>query len=164
MKTPNFFFLLISPPEEVIQYVFSLKRLVSKKIGRAYRRAHSTAHITLRQFRDFHNESLLYSFSETISRFKSFSIHIKNFDFFKQNGTIFLNPYSPDLYDLSEALNGHVIRPHITIASGLPSGDFNHSWEILNDRPYSIFFKCEYVTVLKEINGRWQFHMKLMLR
>jgi 2'-5' RNA ligase len=164
MKSPNFFFLLISPPPEVIDYVFYLKQLIARKIGHAYRSVHSTAHITLRQYYDFHNESLLYTFSERISQIKSFDIGIKNFDIFKENRTIFLNPYSTDLYDLSERINGHVIRPHITLATGLTLRDFEYIFEILNNKLYSVFFRCEYVTVLKSINGRWRFHMKLMLR
>lgn len=161
---PNLFFLLISPPECVVQDVFFLKKLVRRRIGRAYRSLHSKAHLTLRQYYDFHNESLLYSFSEKISHIRAFTIHLKDFGSFKNNGTIYLTPYAPELYELSENLNGYTITPHITIARNLASREFNFAWKIFRDRHYSIFFRCEYITVLKWMNAGWQAHTKLMLK
>jgi 2'-5' RNA ligase len=161
---PNLFFLLISPPEWVVEDVSFLKELVRRRIGRTYRSLHSKAHLTLRQYYDFHNESLLYSFSEKISHIGSFTIHLKDFGSFKNNGTIYLTPYAPELYDLSENLNGYTITPHITIARNLASREFNFAWKIFRDRHYSIFFRCEYITVLKWMNAGWQAHTKLMLK
>ncbi|MBI1768637.1 MAG: 2'-5' RNA ligase family protein [Bacteroidetes bacterium] len=158
----NFFFLLVSPPPSILEDVSYFKNQVWKYIGHAYQSAHSKAHLTLLQYKDFHNESLLYTYHDAISRVKSFMINLKDFGFFKNNGTIFLKPYAPDLDELTRSL-GHSITPHITIARNLKPIDFDVAWSVLKNLSYSNSFKCDCITVLKRINNKWQPHLDLPL-
>lgn len=162
-STPNFFFLLISPPDEVIEYVAYLKQLVAKKIGHSFESIHSLAHLTLLQYYDFHNESLLYTFKDRISKIRSFSIQLKGFGRFKESGTIYLAPFAPDLYDLGWQVTGRPFAPHITIAKNLKPHDSHLVWKMLEGFKYSNFFVCEEVKVLKRVHDRWQSHLDLPL-
>ena len=159
----NLFFLLVSPPPNVAEDVSYFKEQASKCIGHSYKSRHSKAHLTLHQYEDFHNESLLYNYRDAISSIKSFTINIKDFGFFKNNGTIFLNPYAPDLDELSVRL-GRSITPHITIARNLNPKDFDLVWSYFKNLSYSNFFPCKSVTVLKWINTKWNFHTNLLLK
>jgi len=158
----NLFFLLVSPPPSILEDVSYFKQQTWKRIGHSYQSLHSKAHLTLLQYVDFHNESRLYTYSDVISHIKSFTINIKGFGFFKNNGTIFLKPYAPDLDELSGCL-GHTIAPHITIARNLKLIDFNVAWSALKKLSYSNSFKCDCITVLKRINNKWQPHLDLPL-
>ena len=159
----NLFFLLLSPSSDIANDVSYYKEQAWRRIGHSYESLHSKAHLTLRQYYDFHNESLLYTYSDVISCIKSFTINIKDFGFFKNNGTIFLNPYAPDLNELSTGL-GLSIAPHITIARNLNPRDFDLLWNHFKDLSYSNSFKCDHVTVLKWINTKWNFHADLLLK
>jgi 2'-5' RNA ligase len=160
----NLFFLLVSPSEDIISDVFFLKRRVWNCIGHSYDGAHSTAHLSLLQYEDTHNESLLYTLSDRISSIKSFTIRIKNFGFFKSNGTIFLEPVNKlDIRELHEKLTGGSVYPHITIARNLSPKDFDLAWKALKDVSYSKAFTCNCVTVLKWMGRKWQSHIYLLL-
>ncbi len=160
----NSFFLVLSPPQDIISDVFDLKRLVWNCIGHAYDGAHSTAHLSLLQYEDPHNESLLYTISDRISSVRSFNVRIKNFGFFKNNGTIFLEPVNKlEICELHEKLTGGSIYPHITIARNLNSKDFDLAWKALKDFSYSNSFTCDCVTVLKWMGRKWQSHINLPL-
>lgn len=162
MRTsPNFFFLLLSPPLDVIDYVAYLKQLVMEKIGHSFESRHSVAHMTLLQYHDFHNESLLYFFNERISKFKSFTVYVKDFDIFANNGTVYLNAFALELDELSRQLTGQSFKPHITIAKNLSPRDANLAWNVLRNLRYTNSFRCEHVTVLKRISDRWQPHLAL---
>ena len=162
-RSPNFFFLLLSPPTAVIEYVAYLKRLVEKKIGHSFESLHSIAHLTLLQYHDFHNESLLYVFNERISKISSFTVYVKDFGIFINNGTVYLNAFALELDDLVKQLADRSIRPHITIAKNLSPRDANLAWSMLQNFRYADSFKCECVTVLKRISDRWQPHLNLPL-
>jgi len=160
----NLFFLLVSPSEDIISDVFFLKRRIWNCIGHPYDGAHSTAHLSLLQYEDRHNESLLYTISDRISSVKSFNVRIKNFGFFKNNGTIFLEPVNKlEICELSERLTGQSIFPHITIARNLNPKDFDLAWKTLKDLSYNNAFTCDCVTVLKWMGRKWQSHMNLPL-
>ena len=160
----NSFFVLLSPTQEIISDVFFFKRLIWNTIGHSYDGVHSTAHLSLLQYEDPHNESLLYTISDKISSFKSFNVRIKNFDFFESNGTIFLDPFNKlDICELRETLVGGSFYPHITIARNLNPKDFNLAWKALKDLPYDKAFTCYCVTVLKWIERKWQSHINLPL-
>jgi 2'-5' RNA ligase len=163
MRSPNFFFLLLSPPIEVIDYVAELKQLVCKTLGHSFDSLHSIAHLTLLQYYDFHNESLLYVFNERISKFKSFTVYVKDFDIFMNNGTVYLNAFALELDSLAKQLTDRSFKPHITIAKNLSPRDTNLAWGLLKNFRYTNSFKCEYVTVLKRVSDRWQPHLDLPL-
>lgn len=162
-SNPNFFFLLISPPDEIIEYVAYLKQLVKEKIGHSFESLHSIAHLTLLQYYDFHNESLLYTFSDRISGIRSFSIQLKDFGRFNDNGTIYLAPFASALYDLALQVTGQPFTPHITIAKNLKPHDAHLVWKMLEGFSYSNSFLCEEVKVLKRVHNRWQPHIDLPL-
>src|SRR5688572_23184058 len=129
MPAPNFFFLLVSPPQRVIEDVGSFKGLVLEILGHSYRSLYSTAHLTLRQYYDFHNESELYTYSERVAQVKPFEVFIDGFGAFERNGTIYLNVTNTlNLSELSKKISGRAITPHITIARGLKSKDFGIVW------------------------------------
>ena len=160
----NLFFLLLSPTPDIISDVFVLKRRVWNCIGHYYDGVHSTAHLSLFQYEDRHNESFLYTVSDRISSVKPFNIRIKNFSFFKSNGTIFLEPVNKlEICELHEKLNGGSIYPHITIARNLSPKDFDLAWKTLKDSSYNNSFTCDGVTVLKWIGRKWQSHIYLPL-
>lgn len=160
----NLFFLLLSPPQDIIRDVFFFKRQVWNCIGHYYDGAHSTAHLSLLQYEDHHNESLLYTISDRISRLKPFTIRIKNFDFFENSGTIFLEPVNkPDICELHEKLTPSPIRPHITIARNLNPKDFHLARKAFKNLSHSNAFTCDCVTVLKWMENKWQTHINLPL-
>lgn len=160
----NLFFLLISPPQDIIRDVYAFKRQLWNCIGHYYDSAHSAAHLSLLQYEDRHNESLLYHFSERISGIKPFNIHLKNFSFFKSNGTIFLEPVNKvEIYELHEKLTGDLIEPHITIARNLDPKDFDLAWKRFKNLSYTNSFTCHCITVLKRMEGQWQLHSDLPL-
>lgn len=160
----NLFFLLISPPQDIIGDVHSFKRQVWDCIGHYYDSAHSTAHLSLLQYEDHHNESLLYHFSERIATIKPFNIHLKGFRFFKSNGTIFLEPVNKvEIYELHERLTGKLMEPHITIARNLDAKDFDLAWKRLKNLSYTNSFTCHCITVLKRMESQWQLHSDLPL-
>lgn len=162
VQHPNFF-LLLSPPTSIMEYVAHLKGLVREKLGHGYDSLHSKAHLTLLQYYDFHNESLLYFFSERISKFKSFTVYVKDFDIFPNNGTVYLNAFALELDNLAKQLTNRSFKPHITIAKNLESPDANLAWSLLRNLRYTNSFKCERITVLKRISDRWQPHLDLPL-
>jgi len=159
--SPNFFFLLLSPHANMIDYVGYLKHVAEKAIGHSFQSRNSIAHLTLLQYYDFHNESLLYFFNERVSKIKSFTVHVKDFGIFLHNGTIYLDAFASELDDLATQLMLRSFKPHITIAKNLSPRDANLAWNALRDFRYSSSFKCEYVTVLKRIRDRWQPHLAL---
>jgi 2'-5' RNA ligase len=164
MQTLNFFFLLVSPPQKVIKDVAFFKSLILEALGHRYRSLYSTAHLSLLQYYDPHNESLLYRFSEQLTRIKPFEISIDGFDKFEKNGTIYLKIVNDQTFsELSQLLLGHTVTPHITIARGLNSTDFQKAWKLLKNLPYKFRFTCDCVTVLKRLNNRWQPHTELPL-
>jgi 2'-5' RNA ligase len=161
----NRFFLLISPPQAVIEYAFYLKRLIQNTIGHAYDGAYSIAHISLHQYPDFHNESLLYSYREKIARIKPFNIHIKDFSLFKNNGTICLDVVNKfDIEDLAEQVFNKHITPHMTLAANLNAEESDIVWRLLKNFSFSCAFKCDHVTTLRSISGRWNNHLDFPLK
>ena len=165
MKTPpNFFFLLISPPNEVIEYVSFLKKFVRESIGHVFDSFYSKAHLTLFQYYDFHNESELYIFQERISRVEPFQIHIDGLKAFNNNRTIFLDiKFFHRVCGLVKRLDHTINYPHITIAKNLPPRDFDLVWPELQKFSYRNYFICDRITVLKRINNRWAEHSDLFL-
>jgi len=164
MKIPPNFFVLISPPDEVIEYVSFLKKLIRKSIGHVYDSFYSTAHLTLFQYYDFHNESKLYTFQERISCVEPFYIHIDGLKAFHNNRTIFLDiKFFHQVCGLVKQLGHSINYPHITIAKNLPPRDFNLVWPELQKFSYRNYFICDRVTVLKRINNRWTEHIELFL-
>jgi 2'-5' RNA ligase len=162
MPASNFFFLLVSLPQKVNDDVSSFKKLVFEILGHSYRSFHSTAHLTLRQYYDFHNESELYTYSESIEQVKPFGVHIDGFGKFERNGTIYLKvTNSPNLSELARKISGRAITPHVTIARGLSPKDFAIVWPHFEKLSYNYHFTCECVTVLKRIDNRWRPHMEL---
>jgi 2'-5' RNA ligase len=160
----NFFFLLVSPPEEIMEYVSSKKKFVKELIGHGYESFHSKAHLTLHQYFDFHNESLLYTFSERVSQIKSFTIHLADFRIFPNNGTIYLNAFALELDELAKKLRrNRSFTPHITIAKKLNPQDLNLAWQAFKNLPYKNSFRCGCVTVLKRTDDRWRPHIDLPL-
>jgi 2'-5' RNA ligase len=163
MRIPNFFFLLLSPPSEVVADVSSFKEDVRSLVGHKYRSFHSIAHLTLFQYFDFHNESKLYKYEEQVSNFPQFEIKLRDFSAFEKNGTIYLNiEYGGNVCSLAETL-GYSIKPHITIARGLTPRDFDLVWSHFKEMSYNYLFTCSSVTVLKRLKGRWAPHMDLHL-
>lgn len=160
---PNFFFLLISPSVEVIEYVAYLKTFVREKIGHPFDSLHSIAHLTLLQYQDFHNESRLYVFSERIAKIKSFTVYVKDFGIFMNNGTIYLDAFALELEELAAQLTNRSIRPHITIAKNLNHHDASLALGALRNFGFTSSFQCASVTVLKRISDRWQPHVDLPL-
>lgn len=162
MLAPNFFFLLVSPSQKVIEDVAFFKGTVLEILGHPYRSLHSTAHLTLRQYYDFHNESELYTYSERVAQVKPFEVFIDGFGAFERNGTIYLNVTNTlNLSELSKKITGRAITPHITIARGLKSKDFGMVWPQFKERSYKYHFTCESISVLKRIDNRWRPHMEL---
>jgi 2'-5' RNA ligase len=159
----NLFFLLVSPPPGIAEDVAYFKNQVWKCIGHSYQSLHSKAHLTFLQYEDFYNESSLYTYGDAVSCVKSFTVYIKDFSCFKNNGTIFLNPYAPELHDLSEKLKNRRFAPHITIARNLKSIDFDKAWKALRESSYSKSFECKCITVLKRVDNRWQPHVDIQL-
>lgn len=160
----NFFFLLISPSQEVIEYVAFLKNIVFESIGHSYKSLHSKAHLSLKQYLDYHNEDKLYTISDKITDIKPFNIFIKNLNFFKSNGTIYLDIVNKSsVCDLNERIQKQSIIPHITITRNLNSRDFEVAWKALKNQSYSHYFKCCEITVLKRIGGLWVPHSNLPL-
>ncbi len=159
----NSFFLLASPSPGIAEDVTYFKNQVWKCIGHSYQSLYSKAHLTFLQYEDYHNESRLYAYEDAISCVKSFIVYIKGFSCFKNNGTIFLNPYAPELYDLSEKLKNRRFVPHITIARNLKPIDFDKAWRAVGKFSYSNSFECKCITVLKRIDNRWQPHVNLPL-
>ena len=158
----NLFFLVLSPPDLIIQDVFSFKRQVWNCVGHPYDSVHSTAHLSLLRYEDHHNESLLYTVSDRISSVKPFNIRIKNFGFFKNNGTIFLEPANKlEIRDLAERLIPGSIFPHITIARNLNPKDFDLVWKNFRNVRYENSFTCNCITVLKRSAHRWVPHIML---
>jgi 2'-5' RNA ligase len=162
--TLNCFFLLVSPPKDVISYVTHLKTVVQKTIGHDYESFYSKAHLSLFQYYDFHNESKLYKYEEVISHIKSFEICIRNFNAFRNSGTIYLDiENAHDICALAEYL-GYEINPHITIAKNLSPKDFDVVWQEFSQLSYNHRFTCNHVTVLKRSSDRWVDHLNLNLR
>lgn len=160
-QNPNFFFLLLSPSHPIQDYVAYLKNLVREKLGHEYDSVHSIAHLTLLQYHDFHNESLLYLFGDRVSKIKSFRVYVKDFGIFVNSGTIYLNAFALELNDLAKQLTNRSSRPHITIAKNLSPHDANLVLTVLKDFRYTNSFKCECVTVLKRTRDRWQPYLDL---
>jgi 2'-5' RNA ligase len=159
----NLFFMLVSPPEEIAEYVSSKKRFVKELIGHGYESFYSKAHLTLRQYYDFHNESLLYTFSERVSQTKTFTVQVSDFRICPDSGTIYLNAFALGLDELAKKLNIQTFTPHITIAKNLNPKDLNLTWQAFKDLRYKKLFECKCVTVLKRMGDRWQPHMNLPL-
>jgi 2'-5' RNA ligase len=161
----NFFFLLISPPQAVIEYVFYLKRLIQNAIGHSYDGAYSIAHISLHQYQDFHNESLLYSYGEKIACVEPFNINIKDFSLFKNNGTIYLDVVRKfNIQELAEQVFNKHITPHMTLAANLNAEECDIVWHLLKNFSYRYSFQCDHITTLRSVNGRWNNHLDFPLK
>ncbi len=160
----NSFFLVISPSQEVMEHAAYLKNIVLQSIGHSYNSLHSKAHLSLLQYFDRHNENDLYRISDNIADIKPFNIFLKGLNFFRSNGTIYLDIVNKSpIYDLNERIQKRPIMPHITIARNLNSRDFEIAWKALKDQSYSHYFKCGHVTVLKRVGGLWVPHSNLSL-
>jgi 2'-5' RNA ligase len=163
---PHEFFVILSPTRAITDYVTFLKGIVKHALGHTFEGERSTAHISLFKYKDVHNESLLYHIEDRVSGFAPFHIHIKNLGIFEhgENKTIYLEIVNKNpICDLAEALIGHRINPHITIAKNLDAKDFAIAWRTLKDLSYSDYFKCDRITVLKKHTHRWNKHLEFPL-
>jgi len=164
MKTMNEFLIVASPPPPIMMYVSDCKQEIKKAIGHSYLSIFSKAHISLRTFIDYHTDSLLHLINPAVAKQRPFRVHVKDFGIFHHgvNRTIYLNT-GPEsfFYDLTDALRGKKITPHITIARNLEPCDFQKAWPSLKDFSFSYDFICDRITVLKRIQGRWAFYLEL---
>jgi len=166
-KMPQEFFLVIPPSQQTQRYFELLKKRVRKAIGHGFQGEHSKAHISLFKYYDHHTESELYTFEDKVSQFKSFEIGVKDLGVFKHgaNGTIYFEiVYPGPIAELTDALFGKDITPHITIARNLAPDDFKLAWEALRETSYSDFFICDEIKVLKKVSTGWKDHVRLALR
>lgn len=163
----NLFFLLISPPSEIKEYVTYLKKRVREILGHHFDGFNSIAHLTLLQYEDLHNEDELYRIEERASKIREFNIFIKNFSVFKNNHTTFLDIVNKaHVMDLREnALRrGDSFFPHITIAKNLQDREFDRVKDFLHKESCSLQFRCDRITVLKSNGHYWKSHMDLQLK
>src|SRR6478736_2488006 len=162
------FFLIISPPKNVEEFVFSLKKRLRKKLGHGFQGEYSKAHISLFKYEDRHNESLLYLFQSIACHFPSFDIQIHDCAIFThgESGTIYLKiPFDHKICALAEALCGAKINPHITIARNINPEDFKIAWDMLKNISFNEHFECDRITVLRRgPDDKWEFHIELPLK
>jgi 2'-5' RNA ligase len=162
-QDPDFYFLLITPPPDVIEDAIFFKAKARTLLGHSYRSFHSVPHMTLHQYRDF-QERKLYIYNDIISRTASFNIFIEDFGVFEGNGTIFLKTvFDDEIRSLCRQLRGNAITPHITIARRLAQHDRDQVWASFKGISYRRHFLCDRITVLKRFRQRWHKHSELPL-
>lgn len=163
---PQEFFLIVSPPAAIRQYVAFLKKRIQNGFRHPLKDTFSKAHISILKYRDAHTESFLYDACEVAAAFSPFDISVKELRIFHHGvkRTIYL-AIEPQCFlaALAKALTGKNITPHITIARDLTPADFEKAWNLLKNISYHASFTCNEVTVLKKTNGRWHPHTHLPL-
>ncbi len=159
----NRFFFTITPPQSVQIFVSNLKRQVREAIGHGFQDEFSTAHIALFKYPD-NTARIQYDADWLLSALLPFEIYVKGLGVFKHgaNRTIYLQiEYKTPITDLAKVLGGENIMPHITIVRNLNPDDFAKAWERLQNIPYSNYFKCNNITVLKREPNRWNRYLEL---
>jgi len=158
------FFIIISPPKIVKQYVIYKKKCVKESIGH-FESESSIAHITLFNYEDKHNDNRLYHLESQVSQFSSFGLCTKDFGVFEhgENRTIYIDIiHKNPAREVAEKLDGRKINPHITIARNLEPHAFDKAWKQFKNESFSHYFKCNYITVLKRTPGcYWDNYMNL---
>lgn len=159
--------LQIYPSYEVGAQVKKFKRMLFNRIGE-YRYYHSLPHISLLSFSaDARMEhELVEAVRKAMISFSSFSLSVRGFSHFHQNGTLYLQvenqPYLQMLNrHIHASLRQHASRkgislhdlrvyhhPHMTIGSDLSAAELAVGFDLLMDKDYSASFEVRQVKFL----------------
>ncbi len=164
METSTETFVIISPPESILQDVFYLKRSIREILGHTFESEFSKAHVSLLKYRDPHTDNELYQINNRLSSLKPFTLYIKDFDILHHgsNRSICFNVINKNpVRELAEMISGRDITPHIPIAKNLTADDFEKVWSAIKRVTYSNHFRCDHLTVLKRSSGPWRHYMDL---
>ena len=157
------FLLIISPPEPIKKAVEDYKEKLFNSIGN-YTSRNSIAHLTLSAFEieDRWELALIRSLEEIAAEESAFRISICDFQFFKQNCTVYLHVEEKDKFArLSKSLNGKsfirridrnnkrtVSNPHITIGKELYE-NFQVASNLFQQEKFTGSFTAEAAVLLK---------------
>ncbi len=159
-------FFTITPSSSVQVFVSDLKKHVRTAIGHEFQSEFSPAHISLFQYSEYHTDSILDDVDWLRVALLPLDIYINGLGVFKHgaNKTIYLQiEYKTPVADLTKALGGKSITPHIIIARNLASEDFDKAWNCLREISINNHFRCTNVTVLKRKHNRWNKYLELPL-
>ncbi len=158
----NQFLTIISPPEEIIEYVHALKEDLARQYG-DFESRNSIAHITLNSFliADSRSPFVLSAIMRRLSNFGTFRLEIRDFDFFNDTQKVFLNVNPSVDFDRMvgeyDELNRNFIktkkftaskRPHITIGKKLNPHSFDEIRESFSNMTFNYEFPVDRLEVL----------------
>jgi len=165
MKKEIEYFILISLPDRIDDYVKSLKDFCKRNIGSFYS-ATSRSHISFGKFIDEEDDNLgmseimqlyLKNIQNAIALIPSCDLSIDGFNYFT-HGTKFRTIYVVIKLDdnvigwfdkiRNRLLIDRNITPHITIARKIPTNDFDILWPHFRNLTFKESFKPASLTIL----------------
>ncbi|MFA0961961.1 2'-5' RNA ligase family protein [Roseivirga sp. BDSF3-8] len=175
-KKDLLYFVALLPPDEIRREVTLIKESFYEKY-KTKAALKSPPHITLHMpFRwKPEKENLLHElFSSFSSQVTPFPVEINGFEAFPPR-VIFLNVSEnhemasvqkdlvrrmrTNLNLLNANYKDRPFRPHMTVAfRDLKKPMFNEAWEEVKDEGASFSFEAKELTLLKNINGKWETH------
>ena len=160
----NRYLLVISPSQEIIRAVASLKNLVADGVG-PYTYRHSIAHITL-LYADLPVElerDLCEGIERGVAGYDVFDLRYDGITHFEDKRTIYIDFVDKQPIDsVRKSIVAHVRsykrlkgvhptdHPHLTIAAGLQPTQFETAWEFLAPHTFQGVHRVAEITLLRK--------------
>jgi 2'-5' RNA ligase len=158
MKGYSDYLFILSPSDEIISKVRSLKRFCSGIVG-GFESLHSKAHITVQPFprkKPFWIDPVATTLEKEFSLIPSVTLQINGFRVFTNgdNSTIYARLNTTPVTgvwfkDVRRSLKLKKFEPHITIARSLTANQFKQLWPHFRNRDWNETFLVDRLTILQ---------------
>ncbi|MUH36191.1 2'-5' RNA ligase family protein [Zobellia amurskyensis] len=170
------YLIIISPHTNIKNDVLNFKKEFVSHFGRA-KYVYSIAHISLSNFL-IESTPELTIWNELRHAFrdkKRFEVQTLGFQKFPSSNTLFIEIVSDEIIKLQHQMvavlrkrakignqgTQKIETPHITIASKIPTYQFDRSWNYFGQKPYSKTFMVDKITVLRKNHSMGESAYKL---
>lgn len=158
MKGYSDYLFILSPSDDIIDKVRSMKRFCSGIVG-GFESLHSKAHITVQPFprkKPFWIDPVTTKLEKEFSLIPPVTLQINGFGVFTSgdNATIYarlnLTPATDDWFkDIRRSLKLKKFEPHITIARSVTGQHFKQLWPHFRNRDWNEQFLIDRLTILQ---------------
>lgn len=152
------YLVIISPSEQVANYIKSLKQYIASEIGE-FEGLHSKAHIPIQPLprkKPVWFEPLLPKLERELQALPPIELEINRFAYFDQQETqtiyakLDISPAAKLWFKLlRKFFSTPPFEPHITIARNIPYDDFKKLWPKFKDQQFNARFKADKLTILR---------------
>jgi 2'-5' RNA ligase len=152
------YLIILVPPDNIVNYVKSLKKYSAGIIG-GFESLHAKGHITVQPLprqKPLWIEPLIPKLERELQTLPPLEADINGFAYFDQQDTqtiyakLATTPQNKLWFKLlRKFFSANAFEPHITITRSIPNADFKKLWPYFKDKPFNAKMTIDHLTILR---------------